>query len=96
MNDQRYNADTIPTGHKVIFEQLLAQFPDCELWVRSQNYGRWFSAALVHPVTRVAATIPLIRGGSARRTLLHDFEMQQIRERLADPAADDLELPPPN
>lgn len=92
MNDQRYKSDIVPTAQEAIFEQLSTQFPDCELWVRSQNYGRWLCAGLVHPVTRVAATIPLIRGGKSRRTLLHDIEIQQIKSRLADPNAEDLEL----
>lgn len=93
MSESIYKSEEVEPEFQPIFEQLCTEFGGtCQIWRRVEDFGRWLSAGVLNPSTRVAATITLQKGLRKRTTLLSPSEIQRIREHLASGAKEDLAL----
>jgi hypothetical protein len=92
MQEQLYRPNDVPPQFRGLFEQLAASFPECEIWVRSENYGRWLAAGAVNRCTSTAATITLVRGKWSRASQLQESEVFAIRQCVSSADAQDIHL----
>ena len=82
VHERPYDPASIEEPFRSIFNQLETNFPDCEIWQRHENFGRWLSVGLVAKATGQVVTFPIIGANSRRSWLLHASELALIRERL--------------
>ncbi len=93
MYDAIYKSEDVDPEFQPIFEQLCTEFASkYQIWRRVEDFGRWLSAGVLNPSTRVAATIALRKETRRRTTLLSPTEIQRIREHLTSDAREDLTL----
>ncbi len=93
VQERRYEPQGIPEDYRPVFEQLVSSFPDCEVWQRRENFGRWLMAAVVDRSTGIAVTVELVRDGRKRNSLLTVEELQRARAKfLSNVDEEDLSL----
>lgn len=98
MVEQRYNPDnpelSVPEQGTPIFQQLYRELgKDYEIWVRTKNFDREISAAILNPSSDVGDVILTIqKSNGLSRQAINANEIVRIREYLESNAAGDLQL----
>lgn len=84
MTEHPFDPASVEQPYRARFEQLVAEFPDCEVWQLHENFGRWLSASLVDRATGVSLSIPVYGQGADRTWAYHDSEIESFRRRLRE------------
>lgn len=83
MHECLYDPFLVEQPYRAIMEQLATAFPNCDIWQRYENFGRWLSVGLVDRVSGNSLTVPLIGAGARRTWKFHDVELGVLRSRLS-------------
>ena len=89
MTEHPYNSETLEQPYRSLFEQLVAEFPEYEVWQRHENFGRWLSAALVNKTSGQSLSVPIVHAGTRRTWPYHRSELEMMREMLLSIAAEE-------
>lgn len=92
MTEQPYTSGSISEPYRALFEQLVAAFPQFEIWERHENYRRWLSVGVVNRQKGSSVTVPIVRKGISRTELFRAEELDRIRSHLASSSPTDLTL----
>jgi hypothetical protein len=92
MSDIPYTKGSISALYHETFDQLVAAFPEYEVWERHENFDRWLSVGVVNRSTGAAAVASLVGQHRRRPELLSRDDLVQIRDHLQSASKDDLSL----
>jgi len=93
MVDSLYRPEEVDQELRPVFEQLAQEFSaNYQVWRRVEDFGRFVSAAVLSPSSRVAVIVPLRTGLRSRSSLLTPSEIKKIREHLLSNSTNDLQL----
>lgn len=92
MRDSLYTKGAVGFPYQKTFEQLIAAFPEYEVWERHENFDRWLSVGIVNRSTGVAAIAGLVGHHRRRTELLPQDDLARIRAHLQSRSEDDLLL----
>jgi hypothetical protein len=93
MNDVLYEEHLVQRPHREIMAQLRRALPDCQLWLRFENFNRKVSGAALNTKTNAAAILTLLDSGTQRTALLTTEELQAIKSHVVrEDAPNDFSL----
>ena len=93
MTEYKYEHGLVPPAVEHIFTSLVKEFASSyEIWVRAENLGRWVTAAVLNPQTKVAVMIAVADSRKVRGTHLSDAEVKAIRTHLESNLDKDLSI----
>lgn len=81
--DVRYRPEDVDAEVRPVFEQLVAEFREYQVWARVDNFGLSVSAGVVNQARRAFVVVEMKRYTKTRTARLTPAELDRIRGRLA-------------